>query len=270
MTSEIADENAAAAGVEVGALRMEVAFGVFRDLPKEFAGMKMRELTAGSFALLERRENGLLFGKGEEDLSAQEMMGAVAEYVWIHTAPLEEVLDADEAGEKAWVRAVRKFGMEKVTLEAAAAFLDGFGEGVARLAAVQVRPLETDEDEDDDAGKIAPCPTGSPATRRHSEGTKELEERDGFYGSSPTREGSPTFTRSPQPTEQATSGPTGGKEIPRSAEEPAGNASERSRQSGEREMGRPPFCRNCGAEAMLTDLGVCTRCLVNKETEEGA
>ncbi len=197
-------------------LRMDIAQQAFSRLPEKVAGRVLRPMTAGSFAILLQRKSLLLFPDtveqdelGEPKAEMAEFFGAVAEYVYLHTAELDEVVVAD-AEETRWYAAVKRLSLE-LSLEDAADFVECWGDAMAEIQAVQAAPVAGEEDEEEQEGK--PGRTGLPPTLPPSGGTSPQSGSAGASGGSPTAEGSNTCTPSPAPTDPAASGSTPGAEM---------------------------------------------------------
>lgn len=70
------------------------------------SGLTLRPLTLGTHSLCIRAGLGIVQGKAPENARLGEEL---ATFAWIHSAPLPEVLDAFDAGDKAVRRAVFAF-----------------------------------------------------------------------------------------------------------------------------------------------------------------
>lgn len=199
--------------------RFKLLSRVFRQLPDKFGGMTVHPLTAGRWDLLRERENRFLFS-GEDpqekppvrsdfdddtafhvELSEWEkrqsaidgeMMFAICEFLWVHTAPVGEVLavDSDPA---AWKREVKTFALEHADMAQIIEYMMIFREKAQQLAAAMVEPIEGEEAEDDDGpGKDRRSPTGSPATSSPSADTSPPSGGDTSCGNSISTKGSST------------------------------------------------------------------------------
>jgi hypothetical protein len=63
--------------------------GAFAEIPSRCGPFELRPLSAGSFALLNRLGNPMVTGAATDN---DAMFSAVCEYVWIHSAPIQEVI----------------------------------------------------------------------------------------------------------------------------------------------------------------------------------
>jgi hypothetical protein len=201
--------------------RFRLLSRVFRQMPREFGGRKVEALTAGRWDLLLQRENAFLFDGGEvapprpqpEDYEDAESYGAaraaweeaareadagmlygVCEFLWVHTAPLEEVLEAEE-DERLWRREVRRFQMEAAEIGELMEFMLEFREQVLAVSAAMVTVEEDDEEGGEEGpGKHRTSRIGSPRTSSRSGGTKAKSSGGGAFGGSRLRKGSSTCT----------------------------------------------------------------------------
>lgn len=151
--------------------RFRLLAKVFRAMPRKFAGVELEPLTAGRWDLLRERGNDFLFREDEEpdeepetgagaaataEGSAEaaeqaqldaEMMYGVCEFLWVHTAPVEDVLAADGEEPEVWRRKVKAFGMGAGMTELIE-FIIGFHDRAREMAAALVEGVEGEEAEE--------------------------------------------------------------------------------------------------------------------------
>lgn len=161
--------------------RFKLLSRVFREMPAKFSGLEIAPLTAGRWDMLRERENEFLFGDEPEALAEPaakdyeeradylealrlhreeldrvdaESMRSICEFLWLHTAPLEEVLAADGDPDR-WALEVRKFAFERANISEIIDYMVTFREKVQSLAAafVEPDPDEGDPDEEGEPGK---------------------------------------------------------------------------------------------------------------------
>jgi hypothetical protein len=122
--------------------REELLAKAFAAIPSKIGERQLRPLAAGSFALLTRLKNPLLVGFGEMDDSDRQAatFSAVMEYVWIHSAPIDEVAAVGGLSDVP-VAAIRKLGLE-LSLPEVVEFLTGYQDVAARMNASLAEPEE--------------------------------------------------------------------------------------------------------------------------------
>lgn len=235
-------------------MRYEVLGRVFREMPREFAGRPLQPLTAGRWELLRARKNAFLFA-GEErraprpiledypatdewleacrewdeaaDAEDRAVMTALVEYLWVHTAPVREVLAAAR-DEEVWCGAVEAYALEHVCLEELTQFAGAFAETARAIEAAMVEALPEDDEE---PGKRAPSPIGWPATCGGSADTGAPSGGNGCSGGSISPRGSNTSTPRRGTTGRAASGAPAVTPMPVPPARPAAPTG-RSAQSG--------------------------------------
>lgn len=174
----------------------------FSDIPSIIGDYTLRPLSAGSFTLLGRLGNSMIVGKKasgdavpEEDSQAA-MFAAVIQYVWIHSAPLERVLQIREAKDipEAELAAI---GFT-LTIGQAFAFLLGYQQSALRMTGGLA---EVEPEESEDTGKrLGRLRAGSPASSTPSERVDIPFGSDTSSGSCPSSEPSPTSMPPMSPT----------------------------------------------------------------------
>lgn len=208
--------------------RYDILAGIFNKMPRKLGGYRLREMSAGSFDLLRRHGNhflenvGVGLDDGREVLGPEETWG-ITEFVWLHVAPLPEVVRVAE-DPAAWRAAVRGFSLEGMSFAVLAEFAESFARTAAEVTAALVDVLE--EEGDDEPGKHRRSHTGSPATSMRSGGTSPESGGATSCGSSPSRKGSNTST----PLTAGTDGGAGG--APAMTSERAGETMSGSGRSG--------------------------------------
>lgn len=129
--------------------------GAFSEIPSRCGPFELRPLSAGSFALLNRLGNPMVTGAATDNNA---MFTAVCEYVWIHSAPLDEVIrivgpsdmSAESVGQIAF----------QLTMSDIFAFLREYAKTAERISLGMTEEVETDT-----PGKPVPAATihaGSP------------------------------------------------------------------------------------------------------------
>jgi hypothetical protein len=76
--------------------------------PQVVAGMKLRPLSSGSFALLHRTKNAFVYPQGGDN----DHFSAALEYAFIHAAPLDDVLSATHSCRDAFLSKVFNFAAQ--------------------------------------------------------------------------------------------------------------------------------------------------------------
>lgn len=168
--------------------------------PVTVCGITLRPLSPGSFDLLQRLGNALVAGGA--GVTHAEAHAAAIEYIWIHSAPLEQVmtiigpedLPKDEIARLHW----------EIPMPELLGFLSAFQGQAERMAAAMA---ETVPEGDDEPGKPQTLPTGSPASSSPS-APQEIPAASGTsYGSYPSSEPSNISTLPTLPREPAAAGP---------------------------------------------------------------
>jgi hypothetical protein len=137
--------------------RFKSLAGAFRLMPRELCGLTVRPITAGSLDLLYLTGN-MLFS-ADAPAKAGSEIAAIAEFLWIHTAPLEEVLDAAE-DPALFRRKTRAFALQ-VDIDDLGKITAAISAAGEQIAAATVEP-EAPEGSGETAGE--PSPTGLQAS----------------------------------------------------------------------------------------------------------
>jgi hypothetical protein len=141
--------------------RSQLLSRAFRDTALSIGGRILRAPTAGSIDLLQQSENPLFSDSpGAEDSGD---LIPLFEFIWIHSAPLDEVLAAAEI-EGQIRREARKLAFE-TPLEDVTEFAAGFQGLQTRLQAAMTEAIP-----EGDQGKPPTSRTGSPSLSGISEG----------------------------------------------------------------------------------------------------
>lgn len=143
--------------------RLKLLAAAFRDTPLQCGHLTLRPLTAGTMLLLMDLENPLFLGDTEDmdeptALSDQESLDALFEFIWIHTADEDEILDLIDQNRAAIRHRVRKMALG-IDFNALAQFQVGFMSVMQRVTAAMSETIEEGE-----PGKPVTSPTGSPPT----------------------------------------------------------------------------------------------------------
>jgi hypothetical protein len=183
----------------------------FSDIPSKVGNYNLRPLSAGSFTLLGRLGNPMMVGKQspEEALSAadsqNQMFAAAVQYIWVHSAPLEQVT-VIESADQIPASALKEIEFA-LPLGQAFAFLNRYQESALRMTAslAEVEP----EDHSTQPGKLPVTPlAGSPVSSTPAEPAEIQRERNTSSGSCPSSEHFPTSTPPMSPMEQPADGPS--------------------------------------------------------------
>ena len=162
----------------------------------------LRPLTAGSMMLLMEARN-VLFTSDESAAgppTASEQMAAFFEFIWLHTAPMEDVLAATPATVRAQSRALAL----TISMADLAAFTDQFSGLQNRIAAASVT---VDSGKDTPPGKQEPAPAGSPRCSTPSAPLETPPASSTSSGASPSSEPSSTSTPPISPQVPPAAGP---------------------------------------------------------------
>lgn len=174
--------------------RLKLLSAAFRATPLRCGDLQLRPLTAGTMLLLMDLENPLFLGDAEdvdepEALSDRESLDALFEFIWIHTAPEDEVIRLIERELRSTIREhVRKMAMA-IDFEALSEFQAGFMALMQRVTAAMAEAIPEGE-----PGKPVTSPTGSPPTSGPS---AEQETPSGniiSFGGSPSSAASSSST----------------------------------------------------------------------------
>jgi hypothetical protein len=162
----------------------------FCEIPASVAGRTLRPCSPSSFALLGDLGNPLV-GAAQADAvgGMGALMGAVTQYIWIHSAPVDAVA-AVTCSSDLPASEIRALGFE-LEMGEALEFLHTFTAASRRMAAALA---ETEED-DESAGKPAApatAPTGSPPSSSPLEPQETPRENVISFGTPPSSGPLPT------------------------------------------------------------------------------
>lgn len=185
----------------------------FSDIPSQIGALKLRPLSAGSFALLGRLGNPMMVGKQAPTTAAAAagdsqtaMFAAVIEYVWVHSAPLDEVVTVETPADIP-AAALKRLGFE-LSIGQALAFLERYQSSALRMTA-SLAEVETEEEPAGSPGKPQESPpVGSPASSTSAEPAETPPASATYSGACPSSAPSPTSTPPTSPTEPAADGPS--------------------------------------------------------------
>ena len=171
----------------------------FADVPETVAGLTLRPLSAGSFALLGRLKNPMV--APSTDTTTAALFGAIVQYIWVHTADVSMVasiqtvedLPQDEINALAF----------QISMPDAMKFLEGYKRSSLKMAAALAEV--DDEDEDAAPGKPELAPVGSPRSSSPSVPPETLPVNVTSFGSSHSGAPSPTSTL-PTPRQELPAG----------------------------------------------------------------
>jgi hypothetical protein len=167
----------------------------FCEIPQTVGPYQLRPLSGGSYELLSEIKSALVSpDSAASGNTLKDTLSAVHEYIWIHSAPLDQVLaviDRDSLPKQE----IRKIAM---TLEIGEclAFTTVFAQAAQRMSA-SMAEIDDDDDENTSPGKPETPPTGSPHLSSHAEPQAIPSENVISFGSPPSSEPSPSST---QPT----------------------------------------------------------------------
>lgn len=140
--------------------------------------LTLRAPTAGSINLLQEIRNPLFSEEADETASNTNDLNPLFEFIWVHAAPIDEVLAAAEI-EGQIRREARKLAFE-TPLDDVAEFTAAFQQLQTRLQAAMTEAIPEDGDE----GKPVTSPTGSPSLSSTSAGQGTASESDTSSGNS--------------------------------------------------------------------------------------
>lgn len=172
----------------------------FCDIPSQIGTLTLRPLSGGSFELLSEIESPLV-DQEKAPQGMPQLVAAITEYIWIHSAPIERVsairsrsdLPSDE---------IRGMALE-IPIGEALAFATSFSLAARRMAAAVAEVVPEDEDT---PGKPMPPPIGSPRLSSPAELPEIPSGSETYSGSLPSSELSPTFTQQTPRTEPGADG----------------------------------------------------------------
>lgn len=165
----------------------------FRDLNLTCGALTLRPITTGTILLLMETEN-LLFSEREtseenpEEVSGQKMdsltMQAIFEFIWIHTAPEEEVIRTCE--DPAALRRAARLMALKVDISDLENFTDGFTKVRDRIQSAMVDPISEKGEATKKPSEEKLTPTGSPPSSSPSAEPEIPSESTSSSGDSPS------------------------------------------------------------------------------------
>jgi hypothetical protein len=177
--------------------RMSLLSEAFRDTPLTFLGQPLRPVTAGTILLLMESANPL-FSEADTEPTESDSLLALFEFIHIHTAPEEEVIE-DCAIPGRLKKKARMLAMH-APLDELQAFSERFGALRTRLEAATAEIIP-EKSEGKPEAATTPPPTGSPTSSTPSAGPATLRAKDGSSGNYPSSEPSNTSTPPTSPTE---------------------------------------------------------------------
>lgn len=183
--------------------RQSLLRSAFCDVPQSVSGLELRPCSPASFALLGELKNPLVAQReSSAPLTMDELFSAVIEYIWIHSAAIEDVI-AIERKEDLPKLEIRKLGFD-LRIEDALEFTTSFSSASVKMAAALA-----ESDDEDEPGKSAaePPPTGSPRSSSLSVLPVTPSASDTFSGSPPSPAPFPTYTQPSPPMAQDVAGP---------------------------------------------------------------
>jgi len=176
--------------------RMKLLADAFRAVPLTCGALQLRPLTAGSMMLLMETGNPL-FTEQETDPGEAAMMQGIFEFIYIHTAPEDEV--TVETEHPARLRAKARALSMRIGFEDLSAFTAQFELLRARLAAASVEVLPDKEAGKPAGATMATPPTGLPSSSTPSAAPEIPPGNITSFGGCPSSAPSNTSTpRTPQ------------------------------------------------------------------------
>jgi len=145
--------------------RLKLLSSAFREHPLTCGDLTLRPVTAGSMAILLQVGNGLFTAEELEEGAAPEAskpyadLDALFEFIWVHTAPIEEVLEMVENGDLNDLhKAARRVGLT-LSFDDLSSFQEQF---VKVALGIQAAKVEAIPEGDGRPGKPPVSPIGSP------------------------------------------------------------------------------------------------------------
>jgi hypothetical protein len=182
--------------------RQSLLRSAFCEVPQTVSGLDLRPCSPGSFALLGELKNPLIAQReSSAAITMDELFGAVIQYIWIHTAPLDQVLTIVKSEDLPELE-IKKLGFA-LRIEDALEFTTSFSTAAEKMAAALA---ETDDDDEPGKPTAAQPPTGSPLSSLPSVLPVTPSASDTFSGSPPSPAPSPTSTPPLPPTDHAPAG----------------------------------------------------------------
>jgi hypothetical protein len=178
----------------------------FTARPILFQGKPLRPVTAGSLMLLMESGNPLFSDAAtEEEMTEKDMLQGFYEFIHVHSAPEEEVVEDMEnpaiLGKKGKLVSLR------LTAEELVEIMKDFADLRTRLEAATAEVIPEKSEGKQEAATTPPL-TGSPTSSTPSAALAILPASDGLSGDSPSSEPSNIFTLPTLPTEPAPVGPS--------------------------------------------------------------
>jgi hypothetical protein len=178
--------------------RDQLLFAAFVNLPQAIGDYQLRRMSPQSFTLLEAIDSPLL-GRGDTSKTLQ----GVSEYIWIHSADIEEVIQV-ESRDQLPEKEIRRIGFA-IDIEQAYSFILALTDALLRVSAAIAEPEETE------GGKPAeeePAPIGSQASSLPADAPETLPANVTSFGTPPSSAPSSISTPPTSPPEQPCNGPT--------------------------------------------------------------
>jgi hypothetical protein len=183
--------------------RQQLLETAFSDIPSTIGATPLRQLSAGSFTLLGRLGNPMMVGNPNGETPDQsEMFEAVLQYVWVHSAPVEQVVRIRTAADLP-TEEIAALGLS-IPIGLALAFIASYQQCAERM---QATLAETIEEENNKPGKPQETPlAGLPPSSTLSEPQVIPFVSATSSGKCPSSEPSPTSTPQTSPMELAADG----------------------------------------------------------------
>lgn len=175
--------------------------GAFAEIPSRCGPFDLRPLSAGSFALLNRLGNPMVTGAATDN---DAMFTAVCEYVWVHSAPIQEVIQIVGRSDLS-ASAVNEIAFT-ITMADIFAFLREYSKTAERISLGMTEEVETDT-----PGKPVPAatiPAGSPLSSMPLAEPETQPANGTSFGTSPSSGPLPTSTPPDAPPAPSSGIPT--------------------------------------------------------------
>jgi len=183
--------------------RISLLSSAFKESPLTCGAFTLRPLTAGSIMILMETGNPL-FTDSATKASETDAMQGLLEFLYIHTAPQEEVVQKSDNPAELRL-AARSFALN-ISFEDLGSFTDQFSKIRGKLQAAMVDPVLEKGAAAKKQRKAKPSRTGSPASSSPSAVPEIPSGSDTSSGSSPSPAPSNTIT----PPFATTAGPPSG------------------------------------------------------------
>lgn len=191
--------------------RENLLFSAFSALPLEVGNFTLRPMSPGSYSLL-IEIGSPLFGGGTGKPTSEEVMAAVAAFIWIHAAEIDEVLQVNARADLP-EKEIRRIGFD-LTMEDTMSFLDSFKAIADRMSAAMAEPDDDGEDKGGKPENVEPFPTSSPPCSSPSELPETPPASATSSGTPPSSAPSSISTPPTSTTEQPADGATTSPETP--------------------------------------------------------